>query len=615
LRLVLLVLGFLAGALIFGRQGDSGEAIDPAAARGASDSAETDDASLWTCSMHPQIPQSGPGQCPLCGMDLIPVSSSGGGRQDDPSRVVLSDRAKVLAKLRTVAVRRRSDATSEIRLLGLVEPNETTLKTITAWTGGRIDRLRVNVTGEKVRAGQTIATLYSPEVYAAHQDLLVARGQVDRLAAGVESSRLAARAALMAARERLLLLGVPDRELTRMARQKKPSRTISIRSPFGGTVIERIASEGAYVTTGTPLYRIANLDSLWIQLDAYESDISRLTVHQPVVVEIEALPGEEFAGEITFIDPTVDSKRRTARVRVEIGNSDGRLRPGMFAQAVVASKADDGPNAPLVIPSSAPLFTGRRAIVYVEVPNEERTTYEARTVRLGPRLGDYYPVVAGLSEGETVVSRGAFAIDADLQIRGGRSMMTRPDDREPGSWDAVLELSREQLDQLTPIVAGYLVVQKSLALDDLSDAQRAAVGLGSAIADATVDGSGKAKDAWVDLSVTLNQHTHHVANAKTIEDARMGFEGLSTGVATILHSFGNPLDVALIQAHCPMAFGSRGANWVQKKAEKINNSYFGEVMLTCGEAKSSVEPRGHLPKPVVVKESSIGPLRAGGHHH
>ena len=351
----LLLLAFLLGGLL----------LRPC---GAPEAPHTDTATaaaqVWTCSMHPQIRQPEPGLCPLCGMDLIPATSDSAGADAD-GRVVLSARAQALARLRTTVVQRQGDAAAEVRLLGRVEPDETTRKNVTTWIGGRIERLHVNVTGEQIRAGTVIATLYSPEVYGAHQDLIAAHQQVARLADRTPAARLAAEQALRAARERLRLLGVPEADIDRMEAATAPSRTVAIRSPFGGTVIERLATEGAYVGTGEALYRVADLRTLWVQLDAYESDLPRLSEGQTVRLSLEGLPGETFEGRIAFIEPMVDLQRRIARVRVEVANPDGRLRPGMFVEAVVAASttAADDATTPLVIPATAPLFTGRRSLV------------------------------------------------------------------------------------------------------------------------------------------------------------------------------------------------------------------------------------------------------------
>jgi len=247
LRNVLIVLAiglaFASGALIFGRSG-------PASPTASSEP------TIYTCSMDPQVRMTQPGKCPICGMDLIELRDAGSGGAP-PQVVTLSERARALARIRTTEVRRQPDPTVELRLLGRIEADETALRTVTAWTAGRIERLHVNVTGQAVRAGQVVATLYSPELYAAHQDLLTALGQAQRTGGDASTS-----AALGAVRSRLRLLGVPADEIARLETQAEPTTRVPIRTPFGGTVLERLATEGAYVQVGDPLYRVADLQRL-----------------------------------------------------------------------------------------------------------------------------------------------------------------------------------------------------------------------------------------------------------------------------------------------------------------------------------------------------------------
>ncbi len=605
---LLLLLGFAIGAATVALRSCAGGS-EPAPADHADHAAPAGQGTLWTCSMHPQIRASEPGTCPICGMDLIVASSSDeAGGSSHADRIVLSERARALAKLRTSPVRRRVGATAKLRLLGRFEPNETTRKTVTAWTGGRIDRLHVNVTGQRVEAGQVIATLYSPEVFVAHQDLLVGKRQMARMKDSPETTRQAAGAALEAARERLRLLGVPDGEIARMETRDRPTRAVDIRTPYSGTVIERLATEGAYVSTGTPLYRVAKLGTLWLQLDAYERDLSQLSVGQNVRVLVEAFPGEEFDGKVTFIDPTLDARRRTAQIRVQVVNQKGRLRPGMFAEATVDARDPAAEASPLVIPATAPLFTGRRALVYVELAADDRVAYEPRTVRLGPRLGDVYPVVAGLSEGDRVVTRGAFALDADLQIRGGPSMMTRGDDRSRGAPEEGIPLSAEQRSALSPVVTAYLAVQVALADDDLPRTKRAAADLARATEHVQLERPEAAHAAWSELSKALGGHAQHLAAATDLPGARQGFEPLSEALIELLARFGNPLDEQLRLAFCPMASGSQGALWIQRSAD-IDNSYFGASMLTCGEVRAQVAPGAFL-RPSAASERG-GPTERG----
>ena len=578
-RVVALLVAFSLGAFFVG--GDS----TPAPADHAEHVGQT-----WTCSMHPQIQQGQPGQCPLCGMDLIPVSS---GAPASNQTVVLSERARALSRLRTEVVRRQSEGGAEVRLLGRIEPNETTRKNVTTWIGGRIDRLHVNVTGERVRRGATIATLYSPEVYGAHQDLIAARNQVERLSGSSDASRKLAQAALDAARERLQLLGVPESELTTMQAADVPTRAVAIRSPFSGTVIERVATEGAYVDTGAVLYRLANLSTLWVQLDAYESDLPMLSVGQSVSLRVEGLGSGDFEGRIAFIDPTVDPQRRTARVRVEVDNPDGLMRPGMFAEATVTAGGEIGEDAPLVIPATAPLFTGKRSLVYIELETQDQLTYAPRTVRLGPRLGDVYPVVAGLTEGERVVTRGAFALDADLQIRGGPSMMSAEDDRTPPA-PVPARLPAADSAQLVPVLEHYLGVQRALAEDDLPATQDAATKLKNDVTAVTL--KSPVPSQWPPLAKALSSHAGHITMATDLEGARGAFEPLSLAAERMLQQLGNPLSTPVKVAFCPMALGSNGARWVQQ-GDKIDNAYFGASMRDCGEIEATVGPGAHLLAP------------------
>jgi Cu(I)/Ag(I) efflux system membrane fusion protein len=525
----------------------------------------------WTCSMHPEIRQSEPGACPLCGMDLIPATPVD---TRATGRVVLSERARALARLQTTVVRPSADARDEVRLLGRIEPDETARKTVTAWMPGRIDRLEVDATGAEVRRGQVVARVYSPDVYGAHHDLLAALRYRDRVGA----DDLGAQDAVASAETRLRLLGVPRDEVEAMAAAGEPWRSVRIRSPYRGTVVERLATEGTYVETGTPLYQLADLSTVWVQLDAYETDLPRLAVGQLVRFTAQGLPGETFEGRVGFIDPILDPTTRTARVRVEVPNEDGRLRPGLFAEAVVAA---GGEQAPLVVPASAPLFTGKRSVIYVEVSDPAGLGYEPRVVRLGPRLGDVYPVLEGLSDGERIVSRGAFVLDADLQIRGGDSMMRLGDDvaaeRDPAV-DAAL----------APLLEGYLAVQRALAEDDAPGAKAAAAALAEAIGATALD-----SDAWAAVGGPFRTRAAAVAGAEDIAAARDAFEPLSGTVEAILRSFGNPLDAPLQVAFCPMAMDYSGARWVQQ-GDTVDNAYFGDAMRVCGEIRETIAPGARL---------------------
>ncbi len=392
------------------------------------------DAQSWTCVMHPHIHLSEPGRCPMCGMDLVAVTAEPEGEPGGLRLLTLSESAMRRAEIRTASVERRP-LRSEIRLLGKLEVDETRVRRVTAWVPGRLDRLYVDFTGDSVNRGDRLVLLYSPELASAQQELLQAR----RTVRAVEEShseriRASAQATLEASREKLRLLGLSEAQVARVERRGKVEHRITIHSPLKGIVLEKHGVEGMYVKTGTPIYTVADLSTLWAQLDAHESDLAWVQVGQDVSFESQALPGRHFQGQISFVDPVLDPRSRTAKVRVEIGNPEGLLKPEMFVTAVLYAEAHgDASEPPLVIPDTAPLFTGRRSIVYVRVPGTKHPSFESREVVLGPRAGDYYIVESGLQEGDRVVVHGAFKIDSELQIQGKPSMMLPEGGRSGGA--------------------------------------------------------------------------------------------------------------------------------------------------------------------------------------
>jgi Cu(I)/Ag(I) efflux system membrane fusion protein len=267
-------------------------------------------AEVWTCSMDPQVRRDGPGTCPFCGMELVPASSIPS--SSAPTEVVLSERARTLAAVRTVEVGGGAedvDDSERRRFVARVAVDETRQEVVTTWTAGRIDRLHVRATGARVARGQVVATIYSPEVYGAHQDLLVARRHLERVSEGPLGD--AARASVESARERLRLLGFEGDALAELERASAPARQVPVRSPASGTVIERLATQGAYVAAGAPLYRVARLDRVWAKLDAYERDLPRLAVGQAVTLRFEGLT-EPIEGRVAFVGwPRFGSRCRT----------------------------------------------------------------------------------------------------------------------------------------------------------------------------------------------------------------------------------------------------------------------------------------------------------------
>jgi len=381
---------------------------------------------------------------------------------------------------------------------------------------------------------------------------------------------------------------------------------MTIYAPLSGTVIHKDALEGMYVATGKRIYTLADLSTVWVKLDAYESDMPWIQLGQEVEFIAEAYPGEVFTGQITFIDPVLTARTRTIKLRVDVENPEGKLKPEMFVRAVVRAQIAD-PD-PLVIPASAPLITGTRSVVYVEVPDRENPTYEGREIALGPRAGEYYLVQDGLDEGEQVVVNGSFKIDSALQIRARPSMMSpeggvaggghqrhagaspRPPEQAAPTSSGPLSVSSSFRTELTPVYDAYFKVHAALAADD---PEAAAAGFG-AVRSAldNVDMAllaGRAHEVWMTFLAQLKGAAARGGRAEDLETARSAFLDLSRGILHLIEQFGHAGEAPYYRAFCPMAFDNSGAFWLQT-SEEIRNPFFGEIMLTCGEIQGSFLP-------------------------
>ncbi len=288
--------------------------------------------------MHPQIQLPGPGKCPICGMDLIPVEDRSGIDDRDGStaaRLSMSRAAIAIAEIETAPVQRML-VSREVRMVGKVDFDETRLRNIAAYVPGRIDRLFVDYTGVEVNKGDHLVSLYSPELRTAQEELLQAKRASIRLEKSRASGlRESTRSMIESAREKLRLLGLTAQQLRDIERRGEATDHLTIFAPASGTVVHKNAVEGLYVETGTEIYRIADLSKVWVRLDAYESDMSWIRFGQDVEFTTEAYPGETFHGRIAFIDPILNPTTRTVKIRVNVDNPQRQLKPEMFVRAVV----------------------------------------------------------------------------------------------------------------------------------------------------------------------------------------------------------------------------------------------------------------------------------------
>ncbi len=595
------VVGTLIGRFILPSSGNS-------APDHSRESEATDTPSTWTCSMHPQIQQPDPGDCPICGMDLIPLEDDAG--VDDGPRVMsMSEASRALADIQTVPVV-QDYPEAEIRLTGKLGYDETREKSLTARFPARIDELYVNFTGIRVQQGEHLAKVYSPELLSAQRELLTAY----RVDPNSSITR--------AAREKLRLWDLLPEQIESIIKSGEAKDHFALKAPVGGIVADKKIKEGDYVKTGESLFRIVDLDVLWANLDAYESDLVWLRFGQEVSFTVQSFPGVSFEGSIAFIEPEVDRKTRTTPVRVNVSNADGKLKPGMFVRAVVASRlAEDGnvyapefagkwispmhpevikdepgdcdvcgmalvpaeelgyvndqeKAAPLIIPASAVLRTGKRGVVYVENPDAERPTYEGREITLGPRAGDFFIVKAGLDAGERVVTNGAFKIDSALQIQAKPSMMNPDDSESMGTHEGdQAKIFKIPTEQAVKLVQPYLALQAALAGDQLEAAKAALKSM--------MELSGHHGD--------LPDLIHEMLAAEHLDGIRRPhFETLSNWMIGAVESDPSAFDQELYRMNCSMVYPDRGADWIQAD-DILLNPYWGSQMLRCGSVEGKIE--------------------------
>ena len=371
----------------------------------------------WYDPMEPGSKFDKPGKSPFMDMELVPKyadEEAGGEARESTVKVGLSPQA-ILATGVTVVPVAKTMLAPEIRAVGTVEVDETKLVRISARVAGRIEKLYANFTGESVKAGAPLYTLYSPDLVATQREYLLALENRRKLEAATEDAQKSAEDLIAATRDRLRLWGIGPGQISALEASGKPELAMTFRSPISGTILQKIAVEGQYVTEGAELYQLADLSSVWLVAQVYEFELARLKVGQPAEASVSSLPGQLYRGRVAFIDPVLNRETRSARVRIVLPNTKGALKPGMFANALIRMPA----SSRLVVPRSALIDTGPRRVVYVE---SAANTFTAREVTPGASAGDQVEILEGLNEGDRVVAQGNFFIDSQAQLSGGQSI-------------------------------------------------------------------------------------------------------------------------------------------------------------------------------------------------
>ena len=564
--LLLIIGGILLGWLLFGRGGsddlhdvhdDHGHDHDHTEIQGSADVE-------YTCSMHPQVRQDEPGDCPICGMDLIPVSDEDDHQDDDPFLFTMQESHGRWANVQTGKVESVHSGTT-MRLTGKVTVNEKEQRRITAHFPGRIEQLFADYTGRFIRQGERLATLYSPEMMQAQQELIQA-------AAGKETQpRL-----YESARQRLKLFNLTESQIDLIETSGQASSNTDVYATQSGYLTERSVSQGDYVSTGQTMFAIASLNNVWVELDAYERQLGLIQPGDDAAVQIAAHPGEEFGGRVEFVDPFLDTRTRSARVRLTVANRDNMLKPGMLVNATLSSAAMH--QSLIVIPSTALLWTGSRSVVYVKRPQQDGFSFEFREIETGARTDDGYIILSGLTEGEEIAVNGVFAIDAAAQLRGHHSMMAPPERT------SIPEPFRSNLESLFEI---YFDLKNALADDDPDTALEQGQRLHQQLEETGEHSlDGEHHMFWMERYSEIDESIMQFVQSADMEEMRVHFEPLSEAFIETARTLG-AIGQTWYVAYCPMVDGDRGAYWLSE-FEEISNPYFGSMMLRCGEVRETL---------------------------
>lgn len=554
---------------------------------------------VWTCSMHPQIRQNEPGDCPICGMDLITISE---GSSNDPLVLEMTQEAVKLASVRTTIV--GEDLVTDekvLQLTGKVQADERLAASQVAHIPGRIEKLYVSFTGEPVQKGQKLADIYAPDLINAQQELIEATKLGDYNEGLLE-----------AARKKLYYWKIDSSIIRAIEKDKIIRETFPLFADESGIVLKKRIAVGDYVKQGEVLFDLMNLKKVWVLFDAYEDDLASIKIGDRIEFTTPSIPNRTFRSSVSFIDPVINQNTRVASIRTEIRNSNGQLKPEMLVSGALVKKIQR--NQLLTIPKSAVIWTGKRSVVYTKVEDTQVPSFRFQEIEIGDAVGNQYQVLSGLEAGVEVVTNGNFVIDAaaqlnnqasamnkDVLIKGQENMEVLPDYTE----EAPLEFKQ----QIANLADAYLQLKDALVATDPKLASEMSKEVLTKLS--SVNMTLIKDDAhlfWMDQLAAMQAHGEKISASDEVEEQRKQFDFLSQALIKSVKVFGIPTDTYYVQ-HCPMAFDNEGADWLSGE-EEILNPYFGDQMLKCGIVKTTVDAAFKNPP-----MSSATKPRQNAHNH
>ena len=579
--LVTLGLGLLIGALFLGGSSNPTAQLD--GHEGEGHELEQTASGLWTCSMHPQVRQSEPGDCPFCGMDLIPMTADN--ESDDPKILKMSNAAIQLANIQTSIIG-SGNVEAGLTLNGKVKADERRVNVQTTHFAARIEKLYKNFEGETVRKGDKIAELYSPELVTAQEELIEAKK--------VESSNPIL---LEAARKKLHHWKLSMEQIQKIESSNKPMRTFDLLADYDGVISKKMVSNGDHLKEGGVLLEITDLSKVWAVFEVYERDLKNLSVGQQIDFTARSISSQQFSGKIAFIEPVLNASSRVVEVRVDVNNANGALKPDIFLKGKVDINSQSNG---ILVPKSAVLWTGERSVVYTKVNEEGNEYFMLNEVTLGDASGDYYQVKSGLSDGDEVVTNGAFTLDSESQLKGKISMMNpRKNTAQASNAGFPVVTLPESKDfkslvvapfqkQLGAVATAYIDLKDKMVKGEANSIKTAAVKVKELLS--KVDMSltkGEAHMHWMAMLNPMDESLKKIEGSSDRDQQRLEFINLSKALVNAVQSFGTDINNPLYVQFCPMANDNKGATWISKD-ENIINPYFGDMMLTCGSLESVI---------------------------
>lgn len=588
---IAVIVGLLGGYIIFG--GSSADTVTSITKDNHDHSKEIASNQMWTCSMHPQIMQAEPSDCPICGMDLIPAEAGADGLSADQFK--MTENALALANIQTSIVGSGTSEKATLKLSGKIRENEESNAVQVTYFSGRIEKLYVNSTGERVGKGRPLATIYSPELVSAQQELLTA--------ASLKKSQPEL---YLAVRNKLKLWKLSEKQINSIEEAGKVQEYFPVYATVSGTVTHKMVEEGDYVKLGQPLYKIANLNTVWAEFDAYEHQIASLKEGQEIKITTNAYPNQEFDAKISFIDPLLNSTTRTIVIRAVLNNKKDKFKPGMFVEGKVGGIQSDIDEI-ISVPASAVMWTGERSVVYLKTKPDE-PVFEMREVKLGTATGETYFILEGLESGDEIVTNGTFTVDAAAQLKGKKSMMNTKGSKTMTGHEGHLGMQKESSDdnvnhsemnqrievsnnfqnQLREVFNVYIQLKEALVNDNAIEAQTIAKKVNQSLAkvDMKLLSNEKAHNHWMTIQKELKSSASAIEKDSDIAVQRGHFKHLSAHITSSIKLFG--INQKVYNEFCPMADNNKGAYWLSLE-EDIRNPYYGQVMLKCGEVREIIE--------------------------